>query len=122
MSKRHLPSQETPVPRKDVSQKTYPKEVFLVRKLLIAMSVEKKSSLATDPTDIWNASNLPEGFRVQHKHVILSTPCTFDSVKIITHKNIIPISYLQLNVTLQLVPKYGLGHYLKIAMLRPPRE
>ena len=64
------------------------------------MSVEKGSSLATDLTDIWNASNLPEGFTVQHKHGILSTPCTFDSVEITHNKNIVP---------LQLVPKYGLG-------------
>jgi len=88
MFKRHLPSQETPVPKKGVSQKTYPKEVFLLRKLLIVISVEKGSSLATDPTDIWNASNLPEGFTVQHKHGILSTPCTYDSEELITHKRI----------------------------------
>ncbi len=33
---------------------------FLLRKLLIVMSAEKGSSLATDPTDIWNVSNPPD--------------------------------------------------------------
>jgi hypothetical protein len=77
------------------------------------MSVEKGSSLATDPTDIWNASNLPEGFTVQQKHGISSTPHIFDTVEIITHKSIFPF---------QLVPNYGLGHYLKIAMSLPSCE
>jgi len=85
MSKKIFTFQETPVPRKGNSQKMYLKEVFLIRKPLIVMSVEKGSSLATNPTDIWNASNLPEGFTAQHKHDITSPPCTFDSVEIITH-------------------------------------